>query len=80
MGTDDVNTSFKLELVGRIEKYTEQYARMDHAIELHQQTKKIMKEIYTVIGVSQVALYGKLKELKKDEKTNLFYRKNRIFI
>ncbi len=37
MGADDVDTSFKLELVGRIKKYTEQYPRMDHAIELHQQ-------------------------------------------
>ncbi|MGR5864698.1 hypothetical protein ACT7DZ_14575 [Bacillus cereus] len=80
MGTDDVNTSFKLELVGRIEKYTEQYARMDHAIELHQQTKKIMKEIYTVIGVSQVALYGKLKELKKDEKDESFFIEKIVFL
>ncbi|MEK4677579.1 MULTISPECIES: hypothetical protein [Bacillus] len=79
MGTDDVDTSFKLELVERIKKYTEQYARMAHAIELHQQTKKIMKEIYTVIGVSQVALYRKLKELKK-MKRRIFFIEKIVFL
>ncbi|HFJ9466738.1 recombinase family protein [Bacillus thuringiensis] len=56
---------------GRIKKYTEQHAGMNHAIELRQKTKKTMKEICAITGVSQAALYRKLRELKKDEKTNL---------
>ncbi|MGM1371881.1 recombinase family protein [Bacillus cereus group sp. BceL291] len=56
---------------GRIKKYTEQHAGMNHAIELRQKTKKTMKEICAITGVSQAALYRKLGELKKDEKTNL---------
>ncbi|MGE6553248.1 recombinase family protein [Bacillus mycoides] len=56
---------------GRIKKYTEQHAGMNHAIELRQQTKKTIKEICAITGVSQAALYRKLRELKKDEKTTL---------
>ncbi|AIY72937.1 TPA: recombinase family protein [Bacillus tropicus] len=56
---------------GRIKKYTEQHAGMNHAIELRQQTKKTIKEICAITGVSQAALYRKLRELKKDEKTIL---------
>lgn len=52
---------------GRIKKYTEQHAGMNHAIELRQQTKKTIKEICAITGVSQAALYRKLKELKKDD-------------
>ncbi|MEB8752821.1 helix-turn-helix domain-containing protein [Bacillus cereus] len=54
---------------GRIKKYTEQHAGMNHAIELRQQTKKTIKKICAITGVSQAALYRKLRELKKDEKT-----------
>ncbi|HDR5353619.1 TPA: recombinase family protein [Bacillus thuringiensis] len=56
---------------GRIKKYTEQHAGMNHAIELRQQTKKTIKEICAITGVSQAALYRKLRELKEDEKTTL---------
>ncbi|MBG9615723.1 recombinase family protein [Bacillus cereus] len=52
---------------GRVKKYTEQHAGMNHAIELRQQTKKTMKEICAITGVSQAALYRKLRELKKDD-------------
>ncbi|EOO23736.1 hypothetical protein IIU_06940 [Bacillus cereus VD133] len=52
---------------GRIKKYTEQHAGMNHAIELRQQTKKTIKEICAITGVSQAALYRKLRELKKDD-------------
>ncbi|MGR6001835.1 helix-turn-helix domain-containing protein [Bacillus cereus] len=45
---------------GRIKKYTEQHAGMNHAIELRQQTKKTIKEICAITGVSQAALYRKL--------------------
>ncbi|MEK4418506.1 helix-turn-helix domain-containing protein [Bacillus sp. FSL K6-0268] len=44
---------------------------MNDAIELHQQTKKTIKEICAITGVSQTSLYRKLRELKKDEKTTL---------
>ncbi|PEJ58165.1 resolvase [Bacillus wiedmannii] len=54
---------------GRIKKYTEQHAGMNHTIELRQQTKKTIKEICAITGVSQAALYQKLRKLKKDEKT-----------
>ncbi|HDR7471469.1 recombinase family protein [Bacillus toyonensis] len=50
---------------GRIKKYTAQHAGMKHAIELRQQTKKTIKEICAITGVSQAALYRKLRELKK---------------
>lgn len=53
---------------GRVKKYTEQHAGMNHAIELRQQTKKTIKEICAITGVSQAALYRKLREFKKDEK------------
>lgn len=56
---------------GRIKKYTEQHAEMNHAIELREQAKKTIKEICAITGVSQSALYRKLRELKKDEKTTL---------
>ncbi|PEF81296.1 resolvase [Bacillus toyonensis] len=41
---------------------------MNHAIELRQQTKKTIKEICAITGVSQAALYRKLRELKKMER------------
>jgi DNA invertase Pin-like site-specific DNA recombinase len=56
---------------GRVKKYTEQHAGMNHAIELRQQTKKTMKEICAITGVSQAALYRKLKELNINQKTIL---------
>lgn len=55
----------------RTKKYTEQYAGMNHAIELRQQTKKTIKEICAIAGVSQAALYRKLRELRQDEKTTI---------
>ncbi|WHS78573.1 recombinase family protein [Bacillus cereus] len=54
---------------GRVKKYTEQHAGMNHAIELRQQTQKTIKEICAITGVSQAALYRKLKELNTDKKT-----------
>ncbi|WP_080117587.1 recombinase family protein [Bacillus cereus] len=56
---------------GRVKKYTERHAGMNHAIELRQQTKKTMKEICAITGVSQAALYRKLKELNINQKTSL---------
>ncbi|MCC3688779.1 recombinase family protein [Bacillus cereus] len=53
---------------GRVKKYTEQHAGMNHAIELRQQTKKTMKEICAITGVSQAALYRRLKELNINQK------------
>lgn len=37
---------------GRVKKYTEQHAGMNHAIELRQETNKTIKEIYAITGVS----------------------------
>jgi len=38
---------------------------MNHAIELHT-TDKTVKEICTIIGISQAAFYRGLKEMEKD--------------
>uniref|UniRef100_UPI00402A8BB0 recombinase family protein n=1 Tax=Bacillus sp. DX2.2 TaxID=3073452 RepID=UPI00402A8BB0 len=48
---------------GRVKKYTDQHAGMNHAIELRQETNKTIKEICAITGVSQAALYRKLREM-----------------
>ncbi len=53
---------------GRVKKYTDQHAGMNHAIELRQQTNKTIKEICAITGVSQAALYRKLRELNTNKK------------
>lgn len=53
---------------GRVKKYTDQHAGMNHAIELRQQTNKTFKEICAITGVSQAALYRKLRELNTNKK------------
>ncbi|EEM02088.1 Transposon resolvase [Bacillus pseudomycoides] len=49
---------------GRLKKYTDKHPGMNHAIELRKHTKKTVKEICQITGVSQAALYRRLKELE----------------
>ncbi|MED1055658.1 helix-turn-helix domain-containing protein [Bacillus mycoides] len=56
---------------GRVKKYTYQHAGMNHAIELSQETNKTIKEICAITGVSQAALYRRLRELNINKKTIL---------
>ncbi|MCD4642728.1 MULTISPECIES: recombinase family protein [Bacillus] len=48
---------------GRLKKYTDKHPGMNHAIELREHTTKTVKEICQITGVSQAALYRRLKEL-----------------
>ncbi|OFD51491.1 hypothetical protein BWGOE3_09960 [Bacillus mycoides] len=49
---------------GRLKKYTDKHPGMNHAIELREHTIKTVKEICQITGVSQAALYRRLKELE----------------
>jgi DNA invertase Pin-like site-specific DNA recombinase len=49
--------------LGRVKKYTDKHAGMNHAIELVQTTDKTIKEICQITGVSRSALYRRMKEL-----------------
>ncbi len=49
---------------GRVKKYTDKHPGMNHAIELRKHTNKTIKEICQITGVSQAALYRRLKELE----------------
>ncbi|PEA55756.1 resolvase [Bacillus pseudomycoides] len=49
---------------GKLKKYTGKQPCMNHAIELRKHTNKTVKEICQITGVSQVALYRRLKELE----------------
>jgi DNA invertase Pin-like site-specific DNA recombinase len=49
---------------GRLKKYTDKHPGMNHAIELRKHTNKTVKEICQITGVSQAALYRRLKELE----------------
>ncbi len=49
---------------GRLKKYTDKHPGMNHAIELREHTTKTVKEICQITGVSQAALYRRLKELE----------------
>lgn len=50
---------------GRVKKYTDKHPGMNHAIELRKTTHKSVKEICAITGVSQAALYRKLKEIEE---------------
>ncbi|WP_139254652.1 resolvase [Bacillus sp. NH11B] len=47
-----------------VKKYTDKHPGMNHAIELRKHTNKTVKEICQITGVSQAALYRRLKELE----------------
>ncbi|OFD50770.1 hypothetical protein BWGOE4_04890 [Bacillus mycoides] len=49
---------------GRLKKYTDKHPGMNHAIELREHITKTVKEICQITGVSQAALYRRLKELE----------------
>ncbi len=49
---------------GRLKKYTDKHPGMNHAIALREHTTKTVKEICQITGVSQAALYRRLKELE----------------
>jgi len=53
--------------VGRVKKYHEKHAGMNHAIELYKAGKHTIKEISEITNVSKSALYRKLSEMKKAE-------------
>jgi DNA invertase Pin-like site-specific DNA recombinase len=46
---------------GRLKKYTDKHLGINHAIELRKHTNKTVKEICQITGVSQDALYHRLK-------------------
>ncbi|MGG0759240.1 HTH domain-containing protein [Bacillus paramycoides] len=48
-----------------MKKYTDKHPSMNHAIELRKHTTKTVKEICQITGVSQAALYRRLKELEQ---------------
>jgi len=50
--------------VGRIKKYHDKHAGMNHAIELYQAGRHTIKEISEITNVSKSALYRKLATLK----------------
>jgi len=47
-----------------VKKYTDKHPDMNHAIKLQKHTNKTVKEICQITGVSQDALYRRLKELE----------------
>lgn len=49
---------------GRVKKYSDKHAGMNHAIELRQTTNKTVKEICKITGVSQATFYRRLKEVE----------------
>ncbi|OOQ93177.1 transposase [Bacillus cereus] len=49
---------------GRLKKYTDKHLGMNHTVELRKHTNKTVKEICQIAGVSQAALYRRLKELE----------------
>ncbi|PEF02900.1 resolvase [Bacillus thuringiensis] len=49
---------------GRLKKYTDKHSGMNHTIELREHTNKTVKKICQITGVSQAALYPRLKELE----------------
>lgn len=53
--------------VGRLKKYHEKHAGMNHAIELYRAGKHTIKEISEITNVSKSALYRKLSEIQKAE-------------
>lgn len=56
---------------GRVKKYTDSHAGMNHALELRRTTNKTVKEICTITGVSQAALYRMEKEVRdREERIN----------
>lgn len=51
---------------GRIKKYTEKHSGMTHALELVKESKKTIKEICEITGVSRSALYRAINAVRKD--------------
>ena len=49
---------------GRLKKYMDKHPGMNHTIELRKHTNKTVKVICQITGVSQAALYRRLKELE----------------
>ncbi|EPD53906.1 hypothetical protein HMPREF1210_00729 [Paenisporosarcina sp. HGH0030] len=51
---------------GMVKKYTDKHQVMNHAIELSKTTDKTVKELCAITGISQAAIYRRLRELEKD--------------
>lgn len=51
---------------GRVRKYTDKHAGMNHAIELYKEKNKTVKEICEITGVSRAALYRALSGQKNN--------------
>ncbi|BBA53337.1 putative resolvase (plasmid) [Fusobacterium varium] len=49
---------------GRIKKYHEKHAGMNHALKLYNEGEMTVKQICEITNISKAALYRKLKELK----------------
>lgn len=49
---------------GRIKKYHENHAGMNHALKLYNEGEMTVKQICEITNISKAALYRKLKELK----------------
>jgi DNA invertase Pin-like site-specific DNA recombinase len=50
---------------GRVKKYTEKHAGMNHALELYQTGKYTVKQICEITKVSRSALYRELNERER---------------